>query len=414
MQADVQRQNPDIDATNIARIGENDIGNMVSLQDVLQDGEQEPSVLYLDDAHVPEEALKPVEERMLRNDQFRAYDIITGHLQETLAGRKPPPLRMLIHGEPGTGKSQVIQTTTLNFISRAAKYMLMKSAYTGVASSLICGKTTHSIAMISPRRDGNLTGESRRKLQQIWKHIKYLVIDEVSMISKTFMAKLSRNISIGKMKDGEAVSPHSFGGISVILCGDFFQFPPVAGGVSDALYNTQCTVPTNREDSQMGRIIFEEFTTVVTLSEQMRVTDPDWLAFLQHLRYGQVELKDIEMLRRLVLTNKEAVHTDFTSEIWQKAALVTPRHAVRRLWNETALMKHGKAARRMILECEADDTIRKQPLTLAEKHACYIREKGLDSRQRKQELPQSMQIVLGMKVMVTQNVVTDLDITNGA
>ena len=122
----------------------------------------------------------------------------------------------------------------------------------------------------------------------------------------------------------------------------------------------------------MGRIIFEEFTTVVTLSEQMQVTNPDWLAFLQHLRYGQVELKDIEMLQQLVLTNKEAIHTDFTSEIWQKAALVTLQHAVRRLWNETALMKHGKAACRMILECEADDTIRKQPLTLAEKHVRYI------------------------------------------
>ena len=31
---------------------------------------------------------------------------------------------MLIHGEPGTGKSQVIQTTTQNFIRRGIKYML--------------------------------------------------------------------------------------------------------------------------------------------------------------------------------------------------------------------------------------------------------------------------------------------------
>ena len=394
MQADVQKQNPEFDATSIATINQDDLGNVAPLQDVLTHNEQEPSVLYLEDSHVAEEALKPVEERMLRKDQYRAYDIITGHLQETLAGRKPTPLRMLIHGEPGTGKSQVIQTTTQNFIRRGVKYMLMKSAYTGVASSLICGKTTHSIAMISPRGDGSLSAESRRKLQRIWKHIKYLVIDEISMISKTFMAKLSRNISIGKMTDGEPVSPDSFGGISVILCGDFFQFPPVAGGVSDALYNTQCTVPKNREDSQAGRVIFEEFTTVVTLSEQMRVTDPVWLTFLQHLRYGQVELKDIEMLRRLVLTKKDAVKTDFTSEEWKNAALVTPRHAVRRLWNETALLKHGKAARLMILECEADDTIRKQPLTPAEKHACYVREKSLDSKQRKQELPPKMQMAI--------------------
>ena len=325
--------------------------------------------------YIPEEALKPVDEDMLRKDQYRAYDIITSHLLETLAGRNPPPLHMLIHGEPGTGKSQVIQMTTQNFIRHAAKHLLMKSAYTGVASSLICGKTTHSIAMISPRRDGSLSAESRKKLQRIWKHIKYLIIDEVSMICKTFMAKLSRNISIGKMTDGGPISPDSFGGICIILCGDFFQFPPVAGGASDALYNPRCSVPTNREDSQAGKVIFEEITTVVTLTEQMRVKDPDWQKFLQHLRYGQVELKDIEMLRRLVLTKKDAVETDFTSEDWKKAALVTPRHAVRRLWNEAALLKHGKAARRMILECEADDTIRKQPLTLAEKQTRYVQEK---------------------------------------
>ena len=124
------------------------------------------------------------------------------------------------------------------------------------------------------------------------------------------MAKLSRNISIRKMTDGEPVSPYSFGGISVILCGDFFQFPPIAGGVSGALYNTRCTVPNNREDSEVDRVIFE-FTTVVTLTKQMQLTDPDWLAFLQHIRYGQVELKDIQMLRRLVLTKKRCCQNRF-------------------------------------------------------------------------------------------------------
>ena len=414
MQADIQKQNPDFGATSTTGIDEDNIGDVVPLDHMSSDVTDGPSVWYLDNEHGAEKALTAVDPTQLRYDQFRAYDIITAHLQHTLSGGKPPPLRMLIHGEPGTGKSKVIQTTTEHFVRRAAKHMLMKSAYTGVASSVIDGKTTHSIAMISPRRDGTLSAISRRKLQGIWKHIKYLIIDEVSMISKTFLAKLSRNISIGKMTDGESVSPDSFGGISVILCGDFFQFPPVAGGVSDALYNPKCTVPKQREDSQTGRIIFEEFTTVVSLTEQMRVTDPEWQEFLKHLRFGQVKREDINMLRRLILTRREAAPIDFTSSDWQDVALVTPRHAVRRLWNETALLKHGKKAHRMILECKAEETIKGERLTVAEKYAAYQRQINLDSRQRKQDLSQTLQMAIGMKVMVTQNVVTDLDITNGA
>ena len=136
---------------------------------------------------------------------------------------------------------------------------------------------------ISPRKDQSVSAESKGKLQAHWKHIQYLVIDEVSMISKSFLAKLSRNISIGKMEDGMLPSPHSFGGISVILCRDFFQFPPVACAPSEALYFPTTMVQRNQEDSQTSRTIFEEFTTVVTLKEQMRVTDLVWQDFLQHL-----------------------------------------------------------------------------------------------------------------------------------
>lgn len=127
-----------------------DVGSVVALDHLSQEVADDPTVWYLDKEHGPEEASTAIDPTMLRYDQFRAYDIITDHLQETLAGRKPPPLRMLVHGEPGIGKSKVIQMTTQHFISHAAKYMLMKSAYMGVASSLIDCKTAHSTAMISP------------------------------------------------------------------------------------------------------------------------------------------------------------------------------------------------------------------------------------------------------------------------
>jgi len=87
------------------------------------------------------------------------------------------------------------------------------------------------------------------------------------MISKSFFALLSRQIGIGKEKSG---------------------VPSVAVAPSEALY-----YPTNlvRDsiDTQIGRGIFEEFVTVVILREQMRVTDPVWRDFLEHLRYGRVQ-----------------------------------------------------------------------------------------------------------------------------
>ncbi|RDX42770.1 hypothetical protein OH76DRAFT_1298156, partial [Lentinus brumalis] len=53
------------------------------------------------------------------------------------------PLRMVLYGEGGTGKSRVIQTVTQAFAQRGCAFMLVKAAYTGIAASLIDGKTTH-------------------------------------------------------------------------------------------------------------------------------------------------------------------------------------------------------------------------------------------------------------------------------
>ena len=104
----------------------------------------------------------------------------------------------------------------------------------------------------------------------------------MSMISKSFLTLLSRVICIGKGTDGDAGRTHSFGGINVILCGDFHQFPPVAAAPKEALYFASDN-DRDSVDALLGRQIYEEFRTVVILKEQMRCTDPEWLDFLQHL-----------------------------------------------------------------------------------------------------------------------------------
>ena len=356
-----------------------------------------------------EEALGGIDISHLRPDQARAYRIVRWHLDQTLNGADPPPLRMILYGEGGTGKSRVIQTVTEAFEVRGAKQMLMKAAYTGVAASLIGGKTTHVIAGISLHSKGTIKDEAKKKLQEFWREVRYLIVDEFSMLSRSFLATLSRNISIGLEGASYAHQGHSFGGLNVILCGDLHQFPPVACAKSEALYHP-INLVKDSDASKIGRRIYEEFSTVVTLREQMRVTDQEWRDFLVRLRYGRVQRGDLTMLRTLLLQNSPI---DFSSPPWANACLITPRHAVRTKWNQASLRKACSGSGQRLLVCHAEDSIKTKPLSLADRYALVQRSSG-DGRRKRKDLPETIELAIGMKVMVTSNIATDLDITNGA
>lgn len=69
-------------------------------------------------------------------------------------------------------------------------------------------------------KDEKLGNESMQKLQRMWESKEYLIIDEYSIISKSFLALLSKNIGIGKQGSATEHSGYSLGGVNVILCGD--------------------------------------------------------------------------------------------------------------------------------------------------------------------------------------------------
>ncbi|KAF9482839.1 hypothetical protein BDN70DRAFT_378676 [Pholiota conissans] len=153
--------------------------------------------------------------------------------------------------------------------------------------------------------------------------------------------------------------------------------------------------------SQIGRTIYEEFSTVVNLKQQMRTTDPVWHEFLQHLRYGQVEEKDLKMLRTLIIGNREET-IDYSTEPWKTATLVTPRHAVRTAWNESAVRKMCRETGQQLFICEAKDTIQGRPLTLREQYCLESRHKGGRNKRRAKDLPRMVEMAIWMEVMVTK------------
>ena len=310
------------------------------------------------------ETLTAAKMEELLEDQRRTYDIVDWHLQKFLSGVKPPQLRMIIPSEGGVGKSKTIQTITNNFVSRGAAHMLVKSAYTGIAASVIDGKMLHVIGMI-PINGGKQSAVTMKSLEDYWNNKHYLIIDEISMVSREFFAKLS-NIIAHARADHAMLSDDPFGGLNVILVGDFHQFPPVASKPSAPLY-WPCKPEKDNEMEILGRKLYEQFDTVVRLKTQVRITDPEWVDLLQHARHGRCKEHHLTMLRSLILTDHRCPVTNFTTSPWKNAILITPRHAVRMQWNTATARCRAANQGISLLTCPAFDSIQGRPLSLQEK-----------------------------------------------
>ena len=149
------------------------------------------------------------------------------------------------------------------------------------------------------------------------------MIDEASMLSRPFLAKLSQIISTVMEKGDDEM----FGGLNVVMVGDFHQFPPVVSRQSVPLY-WPADPRQDMEDEILGRKIYEQFTIVVQLNQQIRIKDPEWHEVLQHVRYGNCQQQHINIIRKLVITDMECPPTNYADYPWKNARLVTPQHAV--------------------------------------------------------------------------------------
>jgi hypothetical protein len=314
---------------------------------------------------------------------------------------------MFIPGEGGVGKSRLIQTITQNFQQHNVAHWLAKGAYTGIAASLIDGKTLHVLGGI-PIRGGKQSAQTLKKLREYWLTKHYFIIDEVSMLSRSFLAKLAEVISKALEMDSDKI----FGNLNVILAGDFHQFPPVIARRGAPLY-WPVDILHDMEDDIIGRKIYEQFKTVVQLKAQIRVQDPVWHDILRHIRYGNCRQEHIDSIQKLIITNPDCPPTNFNSAPWKDAKLITPRHAVRTQWNSAAIKKHCAKTHHRLYISPAEDTIGGRPVTNDEKIAIMTRPKGSKTYLDRGGLTKETELAIGAHVMVTLNILTDLDVANG-
>lgn len=142
-------------------------------------------------------------------------------LREVIESRK----NIFYTGSAGTGKSVVLKKL-VEKLKIIHGDNLGVTASTGMAAVNINGQTIHKFLGIGIGTGSPLEITKRIKRNRMttrkWQSLKVLIIDEISMIDGDLFDKINE---IGQLIRGNR---KPFGGIQVVVTGDFFQLPPVS------------------------------------------------------------------------------------------------------------------------------------------------------------------------------------------
>ena len=208
---------------------------------------------------------------------------------------------LFITGPGGTGKTRLIK----NFIdfSNSTNTKVSVCAMTGCAAVLLnCNaRTLHSwsgIKLAKGPSDKIIAAVLKnRNAVKVWRSVKILILDEVSMLSKKIFELIEELARIIRKNN----SP--FGGIKVVFTGDFYQLPPV-GTDGDPDTNCFCF------ESPIWRAVFN-LDNHIQLKTIFRQTDPQYIEILQQIRCGNLSEPNKRLLQSYV--NREydpAQHND--------------------------------------------------------------------------------------------------------
>jgi len=205
--------------------------------------------------------------------------------QETALRAMKMGKSVFLTGEPGSGKTYVLN----QYIEHLNQYgvEVAITAPTGIAASHINGMTIQSF-FGTGIRDNFSQADIAILLEKeyIWKrldNLKVLIIDEISMLSPNLFITIDQILKACKM------SQEPFGGVQVILVGDFFQLPPVSKN-----YN---------KEAGAIRFVFqtplwaEISPTMCYLSSSHRHEDPTLIKILAEIRSNTISEESMEHFR---------------------------------------------------------------------------------------------------------------------
>ncbi len=216
--------------------------------------------------------------------------------QETALSILKTGANVFLNGEPGSGKTHVVGC----FITHLRKHGIEPAitASTGIAATHLGGTTIHSWSGIGIKKELSPWDikliSSNKKVSARIKKTHTLIIDEVSMLDGKTLLAVDR---VCKEIRGSAAP---FGGIQIVLVGDFFQLPPVVSRDNNAM--------TALFDNESVQFAFDSSAwtmadfSVCYLSEQHRQSERSFLELLSAIRSGSVSKEHRECLNQRLVT----------------------------------------------------------------------------------------------------------------
>ena len=205
---------------------------------------------------------------------------------------------IFLTGAAGSGK-----TFTLNRFIKLAKNSGKKvsvTATTGLAATHLGGNTIHAWSGIGiyDYLSKKFFEKIPKTRVEIIKNTDILVIDEISMLHDFRLNMVEEICRTIRQND------KPFGGIQVILCGDFFQLPPI-----------------NRNGSRTGGFAIHSEAwrmsdfTVCYLEENYRQKDSELTEILNALRADNLRRKHAESLLNRIDADPEFKNEDFSKNL---------------------------------------------------------------------------------------------------
>lgn len=191
---------------------------------------------------------------------------------------------VFLTGSAGAGKTYVLNQYIQYLKERNMPVAI--TASTGIAATHMNGMTIHSWSGIGIK--DNLSSadlqnlKSKKYLQKNLEEAKVLIIDEISMLHKNQLDMV--NIILKSFKGND----EPFGGIQIVLSGDFFQLPPVSRNYE-----------MNRDKfAFMSNTWVEADLSICYITEQHRQEDHELNDILNEIRSGEyISQRSLELLK---------------------------------------------------------------------------------------------------------------------